>query len=136
MEYEGHWERVKHAQWKCADRVARQIEVPGHETSRQSALAPHSYMPAVYTSMHMHICAHGYVCMRVILLKAPAGAHTHTVVYECRIHTHTNTHTHTYTRVRACVHASRTIHMPFLHDIDMYNIDTHTHTYIYTCTYT
>ena len=35
-------ERVKHAHSQCADLVAAQKELPGHETSTRSAQAPHS----------------------------------------------------------------------------------------------
>ena len=47
-------EPVKDARRKHADRVVEQVEAPGHETRRQSALT-HSTMPAVSISMHVHV---------------------------------------------------------------------------------
>ena len=89
-------ELVKDARRKHADRVAVQVEVPGHETRRQSALT-HStstcpLCPSARTcmgqactcAMHMHVCTVALSLSLSLDMRAPCMlvrtcAHTHTL---------------------------------------------------------
>ena len=118
-------EWVKFAHSQCADLVAGQVEPAGHETSTQSALVPQPSMPTGCVSMHVHMCACGYVSMRVFLFITRACIHTHTIARLC-LHTWTHaragTHTHTCSWLSAG-HTNTSAHM-------------HVYTYTHTCTRT